>query len=1637
MNLDQYSDLQLFKAAVGDDPDAAIKLASELHGVDEGLTRTVELQESGGNQRAISPKGAIGRMQLMSNTAKELQVNPHDEIENIWGGTKYLSQQIQRFGNIPDALGAYNWGPDRIDKLGLRRAPTETRGYVGNILNALGWPIEAQAGGKNLSKYSDEELMKIAGVSPEKIDISGLSDEELAKAAGVELPAGYIPGQITVDATSQTLSQFAEPAGELVGKVLDFPRKILSDALQLGYGSTFEKVRPESLKLFQDVLENDAFKLMPPEAYAPLPTAYEFGEAASTVIAPYTTYRLFGWVLGRAARLAEKGMYKYAPDIIFKDTAQTGLPAIIKPMTEGEMARWNEYTYARMMAERGAPVSSPIMTVPERLQTPALPIPRGVGEGFTMAEAMPVTRLKKPPAPVWETGEYPEVWEKYRNYLQMTAETALKRMGYDDAQIGQIMGQMAKIEEELPKPTPPAPRAVEIPPPGVPPSPEMPPTAPGPTIAEVKPGARVPLVAPEPPPVAPVPEPGVVAAPEGKGGPVVSGKIRQPIELSEKELSDLSRLEDKIADRYQDLTDKEYNILINLREKGAFIESQKSKIALEDGYQETLTEVQQGHNRLRYSLVEYGKSLNKPIDEVANDLRKSGIPEEDVVGAIKSIYGSEPISPVTEKVGRGASLKTKTELQNEIRLLESQRKSKAGYYQSQAEQKRINREIDNLRAQMPEDLGANYRSLLTRYRKYRKGPEEGIKYGQDETQYSDYKKTFAQDLINAAEKAGEPIPKEVLADYPDLAEKGGPGKKMYGGGPDYEYLKNLVSTASESSKDIKGKYQEYFPKVNSEDMTYIGKLVARLPSWKAKTDPDINRIWNISKNLRIELPSQIRRSAFKTLEPLYAIADNPPMLKKWRDYMIEGDAINQTELPLKEQQEAFDKLIERIKAEGPKEAAEAFFAWHRFENDSWNLIIKRLAAKGLPKSEIDEARREMGRLVGYIPHSWPEGKYYIHALDSEGNTLERATAKNRYELGKSIKELKDKHPGAVIDKGINRGLPEELFFALNPVHAQKLAQVAVERAGLGVEYKDRMIQALADSFKARGFGKHFIQRKNIPGYITEPEELLRVITDHVNAYAGFVGKLEASPRYMQALADIDVKAKPNTYVFAENYVRDVLRNANRTDRALGKVRNLMYLKYIAGVPSTATLNLSQNLTTFAPYMGLYTKLAYPKTAIAMKDIVKEGGAYWDFIHGRKPAWKNLTDEEARALDTMLGNGFFDAELTRELIGIHLGSAGKVMNAFNTAMDFMFGNAEKYNRVSSGLMAFRVFRNEHKLSFEDAVAKASTAIDDTHYAYGKYNLPEIARTGAAGRAFRSTGYVFKQFVHNYFEMLYHLTKQPGGLKVIGKSVATMALLGGVVAMPFIGSGIALYRKLTGKDPIQELFKKVDKTKNIAYTLFRFGLPGLLGVDFSAPIAVQLPGEYSRTIGEFATDVVLGPPGRILATELPSAYKQYMRGQPMRALEEIAPRFAKQPMRTYREATEGITTARGRPVSDVITGKPIKLTWKEALLKAGGYTPTRTTVQREISSQLKRLEETRRNKLDELTTRYANAVKSKDKDEQKIILKEWHDYNKKARALKEPIIDMKSWNAAVKSRQKPTKLPQYMQPTRREYMPGGKQ
>lgn len=124
-----------------------IDVRARAEQLDPKLVRAIVQVESAFDPTALSPKGAMGLMQLMPATADQFQVSdPYEPEQNLRGGTQYFRELLDVFsGRLELALAGYNAGPAAVEHFGGIPPYSETRDYVRKVLK-LYWGQEVELG---------------------------------------------------------------------------------------------------------------------------------------------------------------------------------------------------------------------------------------------------------------------------------------------------------------------------------------------------------------------------------------------------------------------------------------------------------------------------------------------------------------------------------------------------------------------------------------------------------------------------------------------------------------------------------------------------------------------------------------------------------------------------------------------------------------------------------------------------------------------------------------------------------------------------------------------------------------------------------------------------------------------------------------------------------------------------------------------------------------------------------------------------------------------------------------------------------------------------------------------------------------------------------------------------------------------------------------------------------------------------------------------------------------------------------------------------------------------------------------------------------------------------------------------------
>lgn len=251
------------------DLDALLEQAAANEGISEHLPvlRKMLQAESGGNAKAVSPKGAMGAMQLMPETAKELEVtDPFDPVQNIQGGVKYFKRMLQQFGDPVLAVAAYNAGPGNVQKYGGVPPFKETQQYIARIFGKVppdgyGWKIDFGEAGEEvdleasfLERRKDQEFINLLDYfSPAKkeppVDVVSRAIPRWATGSGLDWLERFL----------SSIGKAERPRGEpLPGESAMAIAPPKQEPLQARYATEEEwrQMDPEGYQRYQEYLRD-------------------------------------------------------------------------------------------------------------------------------------------------------------------------------------------------------------------------------------------------------------------------------------------------------------------------------------------------------------------------------------------------------------------------------------------------------------------------------------------------------------------------------------------------------------------------------------------------------------------------------------------------------------------------------------------------------------------------------------------------------------------------------------------------------------------------------------------------------------------------------------------------------------------------------------------------------------------------------------------------------------------------------------------------------------------------------------------------------------------------------------------------------------------------------------------------------------------------------------------------------------------------------------------------------------------------------------------------------------------------------------------------------------------------------------
>lgn len=479
-----------------------------------------------------------------------------------------------------------------------------------------------------------------------------------------------------------------------------------------------------------------------------------------------------------------------------------------------------------------------------------------------------------------------------------------------------------------------------------------------------------------------------------------------------------------------------------------------------------------------------------------------------------------------------------------------------------------------------------------------------------------------------------------------------------------------------------------------------------------------------------------------------------------------------------------------------------------------------------------------------------------------------------------------------------------------------------EVANLDMDQHERLMEAFNRVQQEKGFRRHFLGSRNVPGYDADFE---RAIADYIMGIGGYLARREMRDTWDSAI-DAIPDLRPNERAYAQKYQQYI----NNPTEEFSAIRQAGFFYFIAGNVSTAALNLTQVPIFTMPYMSMFDSVA----GVAGKFT----RAYADTMGmmSREAGMDIFTPEKAPAdvrdaMKDAYDRGMFVPLITFEMMGtahnrnrMLRGLSQKTRKVIDIAA-LTYSFAERANRISSYIAAYRTakekpdqIRDRAREILRDnplardqllretdpeafARAYAEWVVDETHFKLGKVNRPEAMR--GPGAAILQ----FKSFVWNALELQKRMAWNYGrpGKKAFALNMFALFMSAGIWGLPFaedIREVFETVMRFWGEEDrdiqteVREFWTELTGSPQIADIVSRGALRAT-GVDMSQRIGM---GRLLPMSAEEAAGVPLS----LTVGKSLQAIEHGRRGDWMLMAGEALPNFARNPIHGMAWGSEGI-------------------------------------------------------------------------------------------------------------------------------------
>lgn len=643
-----------------------------------------------------------------------------------------------------------------------------------------------------------------------------------------------------------------------------------------------------------------------------------------------------------------------------------------------------------------------------------------------------------------------------------------------------------------------------------------------------------------------------------------------------------------------------------------------------------------------------------------------------------------------------------------------------------------------------------------------------------------------------------------------------------------------------------------------------------------------------------------------------------------------------------------------------------------------------------PAKSLMEAER-MQRLL----EKKPEARDTDWSFPINAERMKAERGKQTLESGKDYEISIDRNETPTEEVMVYTGTGEAKASVIEQAIADMVKTGELD-AKLGDKVASAVINKTADMYQARGYGRHFLGRKEnlIEGY--DRQNYVKTLVDQVNAMAGYLSKAEFMSKSVKEVAKAGVDEK----TILNDMIRDWAKNEDPTMAKYGATaRNILTFTQLAFKPVSALVNGFQPAIWSIPELNFRFRKEGIK-ASADKAFV---GAWRDL------GLNKLNPMEQAMIEQFSRIGGDQSQLVREVSGIGEPAAIKSLQKATEIGMSAFSKIEQvWNREASFLAAFREYykkTGDIDISFDKAKDFSNLANVDM----SKQNLPQVVRRMPGGR----TLFAFQRYSASYLSWLFNRAVVQGNLKPVIRSLITTAALGGIGAgIPFgedinralervMGISPKLFLRKVLKNTSKELGASSDQSQALTNFVIN-GAPSLVGINLNRNLSIQAPLLSTILQEGMVADKAVSGVWSSFGTRGVNSMKAFSQGDTLRGIENfpLLPQQGSNMLSAYRQSTQGTTTMGGNPVLDG-KGKQLKMTGAEALLKATSFNPNRIANEQDINTSIKNLSTYYKDKADSISAQLAKARASRDSDRIRKALEERAAFNKEVREKKLPI------------------------------------